>query len=315
MTALAADTTPDDPAAQARRRANLVRVVLWMTGTLLCFSVMAVSIRVLSSSLKLLEILSIRNGAGLLILLGVLIVRPHYRHDLAPRLLGLHALRNSIHFASQYGWAYALTILPLATVFALEFTMPGWTVLLAVLWLGERLTVSRIGTIVLGFLGVLVILRPGMESFQPAALIVLVAAFGFAITMTTTKKLTNSVSTFAILFWMNLMQLPMGLAGSDPLFLLNVHGWQFLAVLGIGIAGTGSHFCLSNAFRSGDAILVVPLDFLRIPLIALVGWAFYGEALDVFVFAGAGLIVSGVLWNLVAEARRPAALAPVAARS
>jgi uncharacterized membrane protein len=84
-----------------------------------------------------------------------------------------------------------------------------------------------------------------------------------------------------------------------------VHGWQFLAVLGVALAGTGSHWCLSNAFRFGDAILVVPIDFLRIPLIAMVGWAVYGEALDGFVFVGAALIVSGVLWNLVVEARVP----------
>jgi drug/metabolite transporter (DMT)-like permease len=309
MTSIRAeDGFAERASAQAARahHADIPRVLLWMFGALLCFSAMAVSVRELSRALNLFEILAIRNAGGLLILGGALLVRPSLRHGLTSRHLPLHVVRNVVHFAGQYAWALALTLLPLATVFALEFTMPAWTVLLAVLWLGERLTPSRIGTVVLGFLGVLVILRPGLESFRPAALLVLAAAFGFAITLTITKKLTASVSTFAILFWMNVIQLPLGLAGSDLTQLANVHGAQYLAVLGLALAGTASHWCLSNAFRAGDAILVVPLDFLRIPLIAVVGWAFYGEALDAFVFAGAGLIVSGVLWNLVSEARRGA---------
>lgn len=308
MTALASEDgspKPGEATARAAHHADVLKVVLWMIGALLCFSGMAVSIRALAPTLNIFEILSIRSGAGLLILLGLLVTRPRLGHGLAPRHMGLHGLRNSVHFAAQCLWAQALLLLPLATVFALEFTMPAWTVLFATAWLGERLSVSRIGTIALGFLGVLVILRPGLGSFQPAALLVLTAAVGFAFTMVTTKKLTAGASTFAILFWMNLMQLPMALLGSDPLFGLKLHGWQLLAALGLAVSGIGSHFCFSNAFRSGDAILVVPLDFLRIPLIAVVGAMFYGESLDVVVFAGAALIVSGVLWNLVAEVRRP----------
>ena len=296
---------PGHADAQRARRGAILNAVLWMFGALLCVSGMAVSIRELSRVLNLFEILSVRNGTGLLILGGAMMLRPSLRRGLAVRHLGLHAIRNIVHFAGQYGWTLALTLLPLATVFALEFTMPAWTVLLAVLWLGERLTLSRVGTVVLGFLGVLIVLRPGLESFQSASLLVLAAAFAFAITMTMTKKLTASVSAFTILFWMNLIQLPLGLAGSDLARLANLHGWQFLAVLGLAVSGAGSHWCFSNAFRFGDATLVVPLDFLRLPLIALVGWAFYGEALDVLVFVGAGLIIAGVLWNLIAEAMPP----------
>jgi len=223
------------------------------------------------------------------------------------RHIWLHLMRNSVHFAAQVAWATSLTLLPLATVFALEFTMPAWTALLAALFLHERLSQSRIGAIVLGFVGVLVIIRPGLQSFQPAALLTLSAAFGYGITLTTTKRLTATDSTFAIVFWMNAMQLPMNLAGSDPLFVLKLGAAQIIPVIGVGIAGLTSHYCLSNAFRAGEATLVVPLDFLRIPLIALVGWSLYGEPLDIYVFVGAGLIISGILWNLRAETmRRPA---------
>jgi drug/metabolite transporter (DMT)-like permease len=283
---------------------HLGRVVLWMTGALLSFSAMAVSIRGLAGRLNIFEILTIRSGTGVLVLLALLATHPELRATLALRRMGLHAVRNSVHFASQYAWALSLTLLPLATVFALEFTMPAWVALLAMPLLGERMTLSRAGSIVLGFTGVLIIVRPGFESFQPGVLLVLAAAVGFAISLITTKQLTLNVGTFAILFWMNVMQLPMGLAGSNPLFILDLDAHHLPATIGVGIAGLSSHFCLTNAFRAGDATVVVPFDFLRIPLIALVGWLFYAEPLDLFVFAGAGVIIAGVVWNLRAEFRR-----------
>jgi drug/metabolite transporter (DMT)-like permease len=283
---------------------HLGRVTLWMTGALLSFSAMAISIRGLAGQLNIFEILSIRNGCGIVVLVGLVALKPELRHLLALRRMGLHAARNSVHFASQYAWALSVTLLPLATVFALEFTMPAWVALLAVPLLGERMTLSRAGSIVLGFAGVLIILRPGLEAFRPAALLVLAAALGFAISLIATKQLTKDVSTLAILFWMNIMQFPIALAGSDPLFLLKLGTEQIPAFLGVGIAGLSSHWCLANAFRSGDATVVVTFDFLRIPLIALVGWLFYNEGLDVVVFAGAAVIIAGVVWNLRDEARR-----------
>ena len=283
-----------------------------MTGALISFSVSALAIRALGARLNVFEILSIRSGFGVIILLMLLAIRPELRLHLALRRMGMHALRNSLHFIGQYSWSLAVTLLPFATVFALEFTTPAWVALLAALFLGERLTRSRIGSVVLGFLGVLVIVRPGLASFQPLALLVLFAALVFALSLIATKMLTNDVSTFAIIFWMNVMQLPMALAwplvsaatGGPPLFVLRLGADALLPAIALGVVGLTSHYCLTNAFRAGDATVVVPLDFLRIPLIALVGWMFYGEALDIFVFAGAGLIICGVLWNLLAESRR-----------
>jgi drug/metabolite transporter (DMT)-like permease len=176
--------------------------------------------------------------------------------------------------------------------------------------LHERMTPSRIGAVVLGLLGVCVILRPGIETFHPAALLVLAAALGYAVQNIATKQLTTTESTFAIVFWMNVIQLPLGLIGADPWFAARLGLHELPALAGLGIAGLSAHYCLSNAFRAGDASLVVPLDFLRIPLIAVVGWWLYGEPLDFFVFAGAGLIILGLLWNLRREAR-PVAAAPI----
>ncbi len=285
---------------------RLVPAVLWMIGALLSFSTMAVSIRELSRVLGILEILSLRSAIGIVVLTALALARPDLRRALRMRHIWLHLLRNGVHFAAQLAWAISLTLLPLATVFSLEFTMPAWTAILAAMFLHERLTQSRIGAVILGFLGVLVIIRPGLETFQPAALLTLSAAFGYGISLTATKRLTASEATFAIVFWMNAMQLPMSLAGSHPMHFATLGAAQIVPIVGLGIAGLTSHYCLSNAFRAGDATIVVPIDFLRIPLIALVGWWLYAEALDVYVFAGAGLIASGILWNLRAEALRPA---------
>jgi drug/metabolite transporter (DMT)-like permease len=286
-------------------RSNIVRVVLWMVGTLLSFSAMAVSIRELArAGLNIFEILAVRSGGSLAILLVLLAVRPELRVHAMPRRMGLNTLRNTVHYASQYSWALSLTMLPLAMVFALEFTMPAWTALLAVWLLHERMSASRIGVVVFGLVGVLVILRPGIAGFNPAVFLVLAAAVGYAVTMIATKKLTMTETTFGIVFWMAVIQFPLSLLGSDPHVYLHLHERHILPFLGVAIAGLTAHFCLSNAFRAGDATLVVPLDFMRIPLIAVVGWLLYGEPLDFFVLLGALIIIAGVLWNLRAETIR-----------
>ena len=276
-----------------------------MTGALLSFSAMAVSIRELSrAGLSIFEILAIRSGVALLVLLLLLLVRADLRRHALPRRMGLNLLRNTIHYASQFAWALSLTMLPLAMVFALEFTMPVWTALLAVWLLHEKMNKSRAGVVVLGLVGVLVILRPGVAAFNPTAILVLAAAFGYAITMIATKRLTATETTFGIIFWMAVIQFPLSLIGSDLQAYGSLGLGQILPAVGVGVAGITSHFCLSNAFRAGDASLVVPLDFMRIPLIAVIGWAFYSERLDIFVLLGALIIVAGVVWNLRAESAR-----------
>jgi drug/metabolite transporter (DMT)-like permease len=250
--------------------------------------------------------MSVRSAGGLAFLLAFMAVSPKMRWDLTSRRIGLHLVRNSVHFVGQIIWALAITLLPFATVFALEFTAPIWAALLAVMLLGERLTLVRAASIALCLTGVVVILHPGFSGFQAAALLALGAAITRAITAVATKKLTQSETTFAILLWMNLMQLPMNLAGSDPLFLTKLDSSMALPLIAIAVTGLSVHLCTAEAFRYGDAIVVVPLDFLRVPLIAVIGWSFYGEALDALVLAGSGLVIAGVIWNLRTEARTTA---------
>ena len=251
------------------------------------------------------EILALRAGLGLAVMASLAATRAELRATINIQHLPLHLFRNAVHVGSSYLWAMSLLLIPMAMTFALEFTTPAWTLLIAAPVLGERFTASRVGAVVFGLLGVLVILRPGLAAFQPGALLVLMAAFGFAVTLVATKKLTRTDSPFAHHLLDDADPVAARLdrlrsavpdqaqSGTDP----RRHRHRRV---GPGIALL-PHQCVPG---SGDAGVVVPLDFMRIPLIAVIGWWLYGEPLDVFVFLGAGLIITGILWNLRSEARR-----------
>lgn len=298
------------PPAPEARPAQLGWLLFWMSGTLTAFIIAALSARALSHSLNAFETMTIRSAGGLIILFAMGLASPALLRSIRWRHMRLQFGRNVAHFGSQICWTVGIAVLPFATVFALEFIIPAWVTLLAVLFLGERMTTTRASALAVCFVGVVVILRPGHEAFHPVALLLVLGALLFAIAAVITKKLIVTESTFSIMFWMNLMQLPMNFAGSsDYTFFLRLDAALALPALGIAVAGLAIHYCLANAFRHGDAMVVIPMDFLRVPLVAVIGWMFYGEHLDIFVFAGAALIVGGVLWNVRGEAQRNSALA------
>jgi drug/metabolite transporter (DMT)-like permease len=274
-----------------------------MAGALIAFSATAVAVRELSPALSVFEILSIRNALGIVLLLALAVFRPELRPQLRPRRIKLHLLRNVLHFAGTDGWAYALTLLPLATVFALEFTSPAWVAILAIPFLNEAMTRGRLVAVLAGFAGVLIVLRPGGETFQPASILVLAVALAFALVAIVTKRLTRTESTYSIVLMMNVIQLPLNLLGVSGAFWQRIEASHALPIVGVSLGGLLSHYCLTNAYRHGDASMVVPLDFLRIPLIAIVGWRLYGEPLDPYVFVGSACIVAGLIYSLRREAR------------
>src|SRR5688500_12871853 len=144
------------------------RAVLWMSGAVVSFSTMAIAVRELKP-MDPFQILFWRTGIAFIIVLALL-----PRSGLATlrtQRLGLHFLRNAVHMGGQYCWIYALGALSLATVFAIEFTMPVWTAILAALLLGERMTRPRLIMLTLGVIGVLLILRPGALPVEFAAFV------------------------------------------------------------------------------------------------------------------------------------------------
>jgi drug/metabolite transporter (DMT)-like permease len=265
---------------------------------------MAVSVRELLHSMGNFEILALRSLVSLLLVLAVLPRLGLGR--LRTRRFGLHAVRNVLHLAGQYAWVYAIAMLPLATVFAIEFTMPVWTAVLATLVLGERLNRGRIVMLVLGIAGILIILKPGFALVHPAALVMLAGSFAYASMNIATKRLSESDSALAVVFYMAAIQLPLALLPALPQW-VTPQPKDLPWIILVGSAGLTAHFCLTRAFRIADATLVVPVDFLRLPLIAVVGMIFYGEPLEISTMLGAAVIFAGTYYSIRRESRKPGA--------
>lgn len=271
-----------------------------MLGTLTSLALMAIAGRELSAELSTLQILFFRSAIGLLIIL-VVIWQAGWHH-LKTAQPGLQISRNIAHYIGQFGWFYGISLLPLAQVFALEFTMPIWATLLAPLLLKEKITPLRALVVGIGFVGILIVVRPGMLPISPAALAVLMAAVGYAFAYTLTKKLTRTDTALAIVFYMCLVQLPLGLVPS--LFdWVNPSAAMWPWIFAVSVTGLSAHYCLARAFAEADAIVVVPMEFLRLPLIALAGLVFYGESLDPWVLGGAAIICAGNFLNVWNESR------------
>jgi len=258
-----------------------------MTGTLVSFVGMAIGGRELSLELDTFQILFFRSLIGLLILCLVLFNKGW--HFAKTRHFPLHLLRNVSHFGGQFGWFYGIAYLPLSEVFAIEFTLPVWTAILATLILKEQMTLPRFFAVVFGILGMLVILRPGMGVLNPISLIVLASAVCFGLSHTLTRRIVWFDHPITILFYMTLIQLPFG-------FFLSINDWN-----SVGITALTAHYCMARAFAIADATIVVPLDFLRLPLIAVIGYLFYNEMLDMFVLIGAFIMLFGNFINIRAE--------------
>jgi drug/metabolite transporter (DMT)-like permease len=275
------------------------KAAAWMVGWLTAMLVMAVAGREATRTLHVFQIMEMRSVLGFVLLWPLL----HASGGLAAMRtgrIGGHIARNTVHYAAQFGWFLALTLIPIAQVVAIEFTMPIWTALLAVAFLGERLGVTRIVAVALGLVGVAVIVRPGLEHVDPGQLIALAAAVGFAISIILVKSLTATESVVSIIFWMLVIQSVIGIVPAALVWRTpTAQVWPWIGV--IALCGTYSHYCMTQALRHADAMMIVPMDFLRVPLTAVAGWLVYNERIDVFTVVGAGLILVANLLNL----RRP----------
>ena len=284
--------------------AGFAHGLVWMALSMISFIGMSIGSRELAASLSIRQVLFFRALVGLIIIL-VLARRllPEVREM---KMLRLHFIRNIVHFTAQYFWTIGVVFLPLASVFALEFTMPIWVAFFAWLFLGERLTGPRILATIGGFIGVLVIVRPGTSMVDPASALVLLAAAGYGLSLICVKQLTRQCSSGVIVVWMMLIQLPLG-------FVLALTDWapvHWSAVPWMVLAGAGAlsaHYCQAQALRILDASVVIPIDFLRVPLAAIVGYYAYGEFIDLWVLLGGAIILFSNYQAVMTERRkRPA---------
>lgn len=281
-----------------------LKAAAWMSGSIVSFTAMAVAGREAGRDLDTFEIMFWRSLIGIVIVVGLAAAFGEM-HQITRRNLGLQAVRNISHFAGQNFWFYAITVAPLTHVFALEFTMPLWVMLLAMLLLGERLTPTRILVAIMGFVGVLVVTQPWAQALGPGILPAALAAVGFAGSAVFTKLLTRTETIVCILFWLTAMQAALGLAaagwdGDLAAPTLRAAPW----ILVIGVAGLVAHWCLTKALSLAPATLVVPIDFTRLPIVAVVAMILYDEPLEAAVFAGAAIIFAANYLNIWSEARR-----------
>ena len=297
----------------------LSKAVLWMGLALLSFSAIAIAGREGGRALTTTELIFWRSVIGVLVLAVIYGVQGASGDGVATKLMPLHLLRSVVHFGAQFSWLYALTLIPLTELFALEFTAPLWVAILAPFFLGEKLTAWRLGAAALGFVGALIVAESGLLTGQlqlsasTGTLFAAASAIGFASAMMITKRLTKTDPAMRILFWMQVLQAIIaalimigGVLGHD-VWPVSWTGsvspviWGWIVVL--ALAGLTAHFGLTRAFALADAIIVAPMDFLRLPLIAVVGALLYGESLLANVAIGAGIVVAANIINMWAERR------------
>ena len=280
-----------------------LRAGIWMTGAMLSFTLMAISGRSLADKLDTFEIMTYRSLIGIVIVLAVAFYAGTWRQFSTQRL-GLHLVRNLFHFAGQNLWFFALIYVPLSQMFVFEFSSPLWVAIFAPIILSERLTLTRFFAAAIGFFGILVVVRPDFTNLPPELIAAALCAIGFAGATITTKLLTRTETITCILFWLVVLQAIFGLimAGYDgQIDVPQGTEWGWLTL--IGVCGLCAHFCITSALQLAPATVVTPFEFLRLPMVSIVGVWLYSEGLEWQVLVGA-LVVLGANWiNIRAETR------------
>lgn len=278
---------------------STMKAAAWMVASIALILTMAVSGRVITKELDVFQAMEMRSVIAFFMLLP-LVYREGGLRAMRTEIFLRHIGRNIAHYAGQYTWLVGLTMIPLAQVISIEFTAPIWAAFLAAIFLGERLTWRKGVVIVFGLAGVLLIVRPGGAPLNPGHLITLGAALAFAISFIATKALTRYDSATKILFWMLIMQSVIGFIPALRVWIWpSAATWPWIVLF--AFAGSFAHFCMAKALHHADATVVMPVDYLRVPLSAMLGYLLYAEAVDGWTAAGAALIVIGNLFNL----RRP----------
>ncbi|MBP1843630.1 drug/metabolite transporter (DMT)-like permease [Rhizobium petrolearium] len=278
---------------------STMKAAAWMMASIALLLLMAVSGRAITREVDVFQVMEMRSIIAFFMLLPLVYREGGFR-AMRTSILPSHIGRNVAHYIGQFAWLMGLTLIPMAQVIAIEFTAPIWAALMAAAFLGEKLTWRKGVAILFGLGGVVLIVRPGAAPLNPGHLIVLGAAFVFAISFIATKILTLSDSPTKIIFWMLIIQSVVGFIPALEVWVwpsAAIWPWIFL----IAFSGTFAHFCMAKALTHAEATVAMPMDYLRVPLSALLGYLLYAEAIDGLTAIGAGLILAGNLFNL----RRP----------
>ncbi len=298
---------PQSTLAWIAGQPGAVRGTLWMVLAAALFTGMPIAVRMLSGHMGPAEIIFFRS------VLGMAFMAPYFlwtrTRPLRTKVLKLHIQRSTINFVGMVLWFYALALMPLGQAVALHFTMPLFIVLMAALFLGERVGVARWAATALGFAGVVIILRPGVVEIGAPALAVLGSAVFYGAAVTTIKVLTRTESAAVITFYSHLIMMVIAIVPTivwwggprledTPVLLL------------LAVCGTIAPFAVTRALRVLDASLVAPLDFLRLPFTVAAGFFLFAEIPDRWTVIGALVIIgatTGLARREAAKPRRPEA--------
>ena len=282
---------------------HLTQSIFWMLGAMTSFTLMAVSGRELFSSLDTFEIMLYRSLVGILLVLSF---GKYFKtlHQIRVENLSLHFIRNISHFGGQNFWFYAIALIPFSQLFAFEFSTPLFIVFLAPIFLGELLTKEKLIAAAIGFLGIMLVARPDLNTISWALIAAFLLPVCFAATAIATKLLTRKFSLTCILFWLVIMQTVFSLicAGYDfDIRIPTQTDLPFLLV--VSVTGLTAHLCMTKAFSLAPVSVVMPIDFVRLPLISVVGYLFYNEVLTWYIILGSALVFVGNYINIKAEER------------
>ena len=276
------------------------RAALFMVAAMICFGSMPLFIRLASFELHALEIVFFRNFLALLLMVPWLCQRG--MGVMRTRRIGLYTARSVINVIAMAAGFTAVTLIPLAEATALGFTAPLWATLGAVVLLGEVIRARRITALAVGFLGMLIVLRPGIDAVSFGAALALGNAFLIAMTALIVKRLTETEPSESIVTWMVLLQTPLALI--PALFV-----WEWPSLLGWGwlwalaIAGTVGHLCWTRAYTIAEVSQLQPFEFLKLPMIGFFAYLIFAETPSIWTWIGGTVIFSSTAYISVREAR------------
>jgi drug/metabolite transporter (DMT)-like permease len=305
---VSANEKPPGVPAQAEGRSarpvvrdDPLRAVIWITLSMALFAVLAASSRkVALMGMHPLQVVFVRNLSATIFLMPMLAWRG--RDLLRSNALHLYGVRVAVSIFSMAAWFYALALIPVAEVTAISFLAPLFGTIGAVLFLSEKVRARRITALIVGFLGAMVILRPGVEPIGFGQACAIFNAISSGIMTVLLKQLSGEDDSAKIVFLTTIMMLPLTFV--PALFVWQTPGWEYLPwIVTIGLTAVLGHYCLMRGFATTDASLVMTFDFSRLPFAVAIGWLMFGETIDVWTWVGATIIFASAIYITRREAK------------
>ena len=268
--------------------ATPLRAALLMLGSTLAFGLMAIAIRYATRYVPIQEVAFFRNAFGLLALLPMLI-RPGSA-PLKTQQLPRYFLRSAIGLASMLCAFWAIGHLPISQAISLSYSTPLFVTIAAVLWLGETVRMRRWAAVIIGFIGVLIIVRPGSTSFTPGTLVAVGAAVLSSLVAIQIKQLTRVDSADTVVFYTYVFWVPLSLVPALFVWVWPT-GLAWVWLVATGVLGTLGQLLWTRALRLGEVSALTPISFMQLPLVSLLGWLLFNETLDRWTVIGAGIIL------------------------